>query len=231
MIKNIEFREKSVKSKRKIDIITKKIFDFILGNKKYLRMIFFIIRMKKEVTSDVVLIQYIENNSEYEEVETDNNLSEFKNLLIEFYKKDIDYRRGDLLELLIFEVAPLKGNVYTECEKIKEAKVYIDGRKLDEKDIDLVCKKNVENKGKEIECIECKVSLDNFLKEPLSEVAIKKIEFMLKVKEILNNNGTLSILYFATLTESIDQVYEILENNGYQEIYIFNASEIVNYLN
>lgn len=181
---NIEFREKSNKNRRNIDIITNNLYDFIIKNKEYLRIAISIIGMKKHSLEKSLLVEYIEKNPNYDDIENDNEIETFKELMMEFYKEKIFYRRGDLLELLVYKISPLKENDYLVVEKIQEAKVYLNKKKLDEKDIDLVCIKELKD-NKEIECIECKVSLNNFLKEPLNEYNIKKIEFMIKVKELI----------------------------------------------
>lgn len=226
---NIEFREKSKKNRRNIDIITNNLYDFIIKNKEYLRIAISIIGMKKHSLEKSLLVEYIEKNPNYDDIENDNEIETFKELMMEFYKEKIFYRRGDLLELLVYKISPLKENDYLGVEKIQEAKVYLNKKKLDEKDIDLVCIKELKD-NKEIECIECKVSLNNFLREPLNEYNIKKIEFMIKVKELIELSQDYGSLYFATIDNGAKYLNEVLNNNGYSEFLIFDSKKIINRL-
>ena len=139
----------------------------------------------------------------------------------------------------MLEISPLKRYENSFVEKVRESLFLRENRKIDNKDIDLVCiSKSVEkDKASEkdiisVECIECKIVLESFLKkENLKNVG--KISFMKNVKKCLMEDfNILSDLYFATLSKESGFEEVVLKSDfDAQEFKVFNGRDIKKYLN
>ena len=243
----VTFKEKRLKEQLVIDDKTKQLFDFIMNNKEYLDMTIFILTIMDEECNEKDLEKFIEGIFLYDKIkENIEKTNEFKNILYKFYTLEeseskiiIDSRRGGFLELIMLEISPLKRYENSFDEKVRESLFLRENRKIDNKDIDLVCiSKSVENdKASEkdiisVECIECKIVLESFLKkENLKNVG--KISFMKNVKKCLMEDcNILSDLYFATLSKESGFEEVVLKSDfDAQEFKVFNGRDIKKYLN
>lgn len=217
----LEFKTKP--NRKPIELITNEIFDFIINNPIYLKISFAILSTFTNV--DLNIRQKIYAHPMIDDVEDEDSIDEYVELVEKFYIENIAYRRGDLLELLSGEVTPLH-----KCEDyniIPESLVYENGKKLGEKDIDIITEYNDVRK---IECIECKANIKNFIGNPMDDECKSKLDFMQHVSDRAYSNKIECSLLFATYREDTEYTLSILKDNNYTSFAILNSYELINRL-
>lgn len=216
----LEFKEKRKADQREIENITEQLFKFVTQNKNYLKITFAIMSTYTQIErnmEDRILVHPM-----VDDIEEDENLEEYIKIIEDFYNLNIQYRRGDLLELLSGHISPLN-----ECEDykiIRESLVYENGSRLGDKDIDVITEyKNCPN----IECIECKANVKNYIGRPMDDECKAKLNFMKLVSDRAKAHEIKCRLLFATYRDDIDYSLDILTENGYNMFEIMRGSEII----
>lgn len=223
----LEFRQKREANQRAIEDITTTLFEFVINNKKYLDMTFAIMSTYTEETDGM---EYrILFHPMIDDLEDDESLNDYIEIVKRFYeiresdkKGDlIAYRRGDLLELLASHISPLKES--KDYDIIRESLVYENSIRIGEKDIDVITEYK---DSKNIECIECKANISNYIGEPMDDECRSKLDFMVLVSNRAKIYNIKSRLLFATYREEVEYSIDILKENGYNTFEVMRASEI-----
>lgn len=223
----LEFKQKRQADQREIENITTTLFEFVINNKKYLDMTFAIISTYTEETDGMeyrVLFHPM-----IDDLEGDEKLNKYIGIVERFYqihesdkKGDlIAYRRGDLLELLSSHISPLKKS--EDYDIIRESLVYENGSRVGDKDIDVITEYK---DSKNIECIECKANIGNYIGKPMDDDCISKLDFMVLVSNRAEIYNIKARLLFATYREDIEYSLDILKENGYNTFEVMRGSEI-----
>ena len=165
----IQFKPKKPK---RIDDITKELVSFLLINKNYIEMTFYIVGIYKKITDIEEIEESIDLLLIMHDIEEDNNFTKYIELLREFYidnsklsheKSKLSDRRGDILESIVENINPIhvkdaNYKTYREC-------IILDGNKeISQQDIDVIY---TSEDNYEAELIECKADLENFLGESI----------------------------------------------------------------
>ena len=218
----IKFKPKRPK---RIDDITKELTSFLLINKNYIEMTFFIIATYKK-SSD---IEEIEESIEFllieHDIEEDDNFIKYKELLKEFYidNNRLSHRRGDILESIVENINPIhvkdiNYKTYREC-------IILDGNKeISQQDIDVIYAS--EDKY-EAELIECKADLESFLGETIPYKKRRKLDFMKDAKCISSSYGGSYENILATCLLDDTKSRKVLDEQGYNDFRVITGIDIL----
>lgn len=225
----IEFRPKRPKP---IDDITESFKKFLLNNKEYIEITFFIVSVYSN-TSD---IEEIQESMEFllteHGIEEDDITKIYVYFLKEFYDDESEFshetselgdRRGDILEKLVENMKPIHVNndvykMYRECLIVDR------GVAIDQQDIDVV----YEGTDRvEAELIECKANLEKFLGERIPFKKRRKLDFMRKTKLISTTYGASYENILATCLVSESKCRRVLDEQGYNEFRVITALDIL----
>ena len=218
----IQFKTKRPK---RIDDITKELTSFLLINKNYIEMTFFIIATYKK-SSD---IEEIEESIEFllieHDIEEDDNFIKYKELLKEFYidNNRLSDRRGDILESIVENINPIhvkdaNYKTYREC-------IILDGNKeISQQDIDVIYAS--EDKY-EAELIECKADLESFLGETIPYKKRRKLDFMKDAKCISSSYGGSYENILATCLLDDTKSRKVLDEQGYNDFRVITGIDIL----
>ena len=218
----IKFKPKRPK---RIDDITKELTSFLLINKNYIEMTFFIIATYKK-SSD---IEEIEESIEFllieHDIEEDDNFIKYKELLKEFYidNNRLSHRRGDILEKIVENINPIhvkdiNYKTYREC-------IILDGNKeISQQDIDVIY---ASEDNYEAELIECKADLERFLGKSIPYDSRRKLDFMKEAKYISSSYGGSYENILATCLLDDTKSRKVLDEQGYNEFIVITALDIL----
>ena len=218
----IKFKPKRPK---RIDDITKELTSFLLINKNYIEMTFFIIATYKK-SSD---IEEIEESIEFllieHDIEEDDNFIKYKELLKEFYidNNRLSHRRGDILEKIVENINPIhvkdiNYKTYREC-------IILDGNKeISQQDIDVIY---ASEDNYEAELIECKADLESFLGESIPYKKRRKLDFMKEAKCISSSYGGSYENILATCLLDDTKSRKVLDEQGYNDFRVITGIDIL----
>ena len=218
----IKFKPKRPK---RIDDITKELTSFLLINKNYIEMTFFIIATYKK-SSD---IEEIEESIEFllieHDIEEDDNFIKYKELLKEFYidNNRLSHRRGDILESIVENINPIhvkdiNYKTYREC-------IILDGNKeISQQDIDVIY---ASEDNYEAELIECKADLESFLGETIPYKKRRKLDFMKDAKCISSSYGGSYENILATCLLDDTKSRKVLDEQGYNDFRVITGIDIL----
>ena len=218
----IKFKPKRPK---RIDDITKELTSFLLINKNYIEMTFFIIATYKK-SSD---IEEIEESIEFllimHDIEEDDNFTKYKELLKEFYDDNnkLSHRRGDILEKIVENINPIhvkdiNYKTYREC-------IILDGNKeISQQDIDVIY---ASEDNYEAELIECKADLERFLGKSIPYDSRKKLDFMKDAKCISSSYGGSYENILATCLLDDTKSRKVLDEQGYNDFRVITGIDIL----
>lgn len=203
---------------------TMNLYSFLINNHKYINLTFSILSKKRINSADIV--KRIKVSPEIEDVLIDSKLDEYCLLMDIFYntsKDCLSVRRGMLLELVLRDIKANNGT--TGHQVIPESLVFYNGTELTKKDIDVVFK------YLELELIECKATLENYLHvDPLPSDKKEKLEFMKLVKDKAESDSIECYLFLATYSVEVFQPKEILKNNKLDVFSILTRKDIIDRL-
>lgn len=218
----IKFKPKRPK---RIDDITKELTSFLLINKNYIEMTFFIIATYKK-SSD---IEEIEESIEFllimHDIEEDDNFTKYKELLKEFYDDNnrLSHRRGDILEKIVENINPIhvkdiNYKPYREC-------IILDGNKeISQQDIDVIY---ASEDNYEAELIECKADLEKFLGKSIPYDSRRKLDFMKEAKCISSSYGGSYENILATCLLDDTKSRKVLDEQGYNDFRVITGIDIL----
>lgn len=218
----IKFKPKRPK---RIDDITKELTSFLLINKNYIEMTFFIIATYKK-SSD---IEEIEESIEFllimHDIEEDDNFTKYKELLKEFYDDNnkLSHRRGDILEKIVENINPIhvkdiNYKPYREC-------IILDGNKeISQQDIDVIY---ASEDNYEAELIECKADLEKFLGKSIPYDSRRKLDFMKEAKCISSSYGGNYENILATCLLDDTKSRKVLDEQGYNDFRVITGIDIL----
>ena len=218
----IKFKPKRPK---RIDDITKELTSFLLINKNYIEMTFFIIAKYKK-SSD---IEEIEESIEFllieHDIEEDDNFIKYKELLKEFYidNNRLSHRRGDILEKIVENINPIhvkdiNYKTYREC-------IILDGNKeISQQDIDVIY---ASEDNYEAELVECKADLERFLGKSIPYDSRRKLDFMKEAKCISSSYGGSYENILATCLLDDTKSRKVLDEQGYNDFRVITGIDIL----
>lgn len=225
----IQFKPKRPK---RIDDITEKLKLFLLNNKNYIEMTFFIIATYKK-TDDV---DEIKESMEFliieHDIESDVNFAKYIELLSEFYNDDSEFcheksklsdRRGDILEKVVENINPIhvkRSNykIYREC-------LILDGEKqISGQDIDVIYAS--EDKY-EAELIECKANLETYLGHSIPYDKRRKLDFMKEAKCISSGYEASYENILATCLLDDIESRRVLDKHGYNDFIVMTGIDVL----
>lgn len=218
----IQFKPKRPK---RIDDITKELVSFLLINKNYIKMTFFIIATYKKSSDIEEIEESIELLLIMHDIEEDNNFTKYKELLKEFYDDNnrLPHRRGDILEKIVENINPIhvkdiNYKTYREC-------IILDGNKeISQQDIDVIY---ASEDNYEAELIECKADLERFLGKSIPYDSRKKLDFMKDAKCISSSYGGSYENILATCLLDDTKSRKVLDEQGYNDFRVITGIDIL----
>ena len=225
----IQFKTKRPK---RIDDITKELTSFLLINKNYIEMTFFIIATYKESNDIEEIEESIELLLIENDIEEDDNFTKYIELLREFYidnsklsheKSKLSDRRGDILESIVENINPIhvkdaNYKTYREC-------IILDGNKeISQQDIDVIY---ASEDNYEAELIECKADLESFLGETIPYKKRRKLDFMKDAKCISSSYGGSYENILATCLLDDTKSRKVLDEQGYHDFRVITGIDIL----
>lgn len=218
----IQFKPKRPK---RIDDITKELVSFLLINKNYIEMTFFIIATYKKSSDIEEIEESIELLLIMHDIEEDNNFTKYKELLKEFYDDNnrLPHRRGDILEKIVENINPIhvkdiNYKTYREC-------IILDGNKeISQQDIDVIY---ASEDNYEAELIECKADLERFLGMSIPYESRRKLDFMKEAKCISSSYGGSYENILATCLLDNTKSRKVLDEQGYNDFRVITGIDIL----
>lgn len=218
----IQFKPKKPK---RIDDITKELASFLLINKNYIEMTFYIVGIYKKITDIEEIEESIDLLLIMHDIEEDNNFTKYIELIRKFYNDDskLSDRRGDILEKIVENINPIhvkdiNYKTYREC-------IILDGNKeISQQDIDVIY---TSEDNYEAELIECKADLENFLGESIPYKKRRKLDFMKEAKCISSSYGGSYENILATCLLDDTKSRKVLDEQGYNEFIVITALDIL----
>lgn len=239
----LEFREKTNSNTKEYENVNK-LYDFLINNLIYLRLVMDMMSKNKSKMSGKKLKRAIERNIKCNEnIKKSSKYQEFITLMDAFYNvKDNDIlndQRGLLLEKLWYYSGPYyyNGNYY---ETTKEAQVFLNNNLFYnyENDIDIVYEiasnefnyeNGIENFKKYLQLVEldeCKSSAENTSIIPMDDGNKRKFELMQHVKVKLVGEELSCFAHVITYDGSSNQTLYWLERQGFTEIEVICRKNI-----
>lgn len=241
---NLVFKSKQSSSVSNYDNVNK-LYDFLLDNKKYLRLVLDMMsKNKKNLSSRQRVQKIIERNMKCNnEIKGDIKYNEFIDLMERFYnvesKRLLNDQRGALLEKLWYNNGPFyyRQHYY---EVTKESQVFCDGDffKGYKNDIDVVYKianedfdkttleSNINEYLKLIELDECKSSAENASESPMDLGNKNKFKLMQNVKKQLLDEKLSCRAHIITYDGDATQTKHWLSIEGINEIEVLCREKI-----
>ena len=218
----IQFKPKKPK---RIDDITKELASFLLINKNYIEMTFYIIGIYKKITDIEEIEESIDLLLIMHDIEEDNNFTKYKELLKEFYDDNnrLPHRRGDILEKIVENINPIhvkdiNYKTYREC-------IILDGNKeISQQDIDVIY---ASEDNYEAELIECKADLEKFLGMSIPYESRRKLDFMKEAKCISSSYGGSYENILATCLLDDTKSRKVLDEQGYNDFRVITGIDIL----
>ena len=200
---------------------------FLIKEKKFLNLTFDLLARKKDpVINFQSLVNRVMTFYEAKQLNSSASFSSYLDLLYKYYdttQSSLDHRRGCLLELIVKEIKPLKKDVTYHI--ITESMVIYEGVEISPKDIDVVILYS------DIELIECKASVENYLKpEPLEDDKIKKLSLMEETQKIASKESCHCNIFLATYEARDSYACSVLKRSGFDTFIVLTKSKILNRL-
>ena len=218
----IQFKPKKPK---RIDDITKELVSFLLINKNYIEMTFYIVGIYKKITDIEEIEESIDLLLIMHDIEEDNNFTKYIELIRKFYNDDskLSDRRGDILEKIVENINPI--HVKADDYKTYRECIILDGNKeISQQDIDVIY---ASEDNYEAELIECKADLERFLGKSIPYDSRKKLDFMKDAKCISSSYGGSYENILATCLLDDTKSRKVLDEQGYNDFRVITGINIL----
>ncbi len=201
--------------------------NFLIKEKKFLNLTFDLLARKKDPAINYQsLVNRVMTFYEAKQLSGNASFSLYLDLLYKYYDTNqycLNHRRGCLLELIVKEIRPLKKGINYHI--ITESMVLYEGVEISPKDIDVIILYS------DIELIECKASVENYLKpEPLEEDKIKKLKLMEDTQKIASKESYDCNIFLATYEARDSYPSAVLKRSGFDTFIVLTKSKILNRL-
>lgn len=220
----ITFKEK-INSSRINEKDVDDLFDFLINNRSYIYATFSILHKKRKPIDEVKINQIINSKKEISILKAEElkELDKYINLMGNFYKCDLDIlgnRRGRLLEKLILVNGPI--NNIRDFNVLEEVIICNDGIEISTRDLDILFY------GDKVEIHECKSTVENVIRSPISTEDKEKMGLMCKTKMLIEIDNVECNIYISTYTLDIrNYTQQVLHNHGFSDIKILSGNEII----